>query len=323
MKFHKLATVIALASALIAPQSVLLAQQQTPAAAAAPSTTQLQQEQAETSAQKKKGGMLGLFDGGGGQDKKKQPQTTNARPGQTPPASDKTGERLEPDDASAPPRSDVPVETLAHRRESVSEDEAQVVPYYNNFMSTYRLGPEDVISVSVFNLDRYSKSGIVVPPNGTISYPLIPEGVFVVGKTTEQVAAEITKKLDEYVIDPKVTVFLEKAQSAYFSVIGDVAQPGIRPMARRLTVLDALGLSGGVLNTGNKSKVTVLRHMKDGYIQQTVVNVAAIEKGKAPDNYILAPGDQIFVPGNRLKTVKEVLGYLPVISFFRIFTGGF
>ncbi|HKP73298.1 MAG TPA: hypothetical protein VJT82_10205, partial [Pyrinomonadaceae bacterium] len=90
-------------------------------------------------------------------DKKKSEQQ-HTRPRTTGDAAQKTSERLEPDDRSAPPRSDMPQETLANRHESMSEDEAAVVPYYNNFMSTYRLGPEDVISITVFNLDRYSKA---------------------------------------------------------------------------------------------------------------------------------------------------------------------
>ncbi|MGI9108138.1 MAG: polysaccharide biosynthesis/export family protein [Pyrinomonadaceae bacterium] len=255
------------------------------------------------------------------QDKQKPEGKT--RPRTVSEAAKKTGERLEPDDQSAPPRADVPVETLANRREMLTEEEAAVVPYYNNFMATYRLGPEDVISITVFNLDRYSKNGITVPPNAQISHPLIPEGIFVGGKTTEQVAAEITKKLDEYVIDPKVTVSLDKAQSAVFWVVGDVGQPGIRPMTRRLSVTEALNLSGGVLETGNKKKVMVMRRQADGYLQPTFIDVAAIEKGKMPDNFFLAPGDQVIVPGNKLKTFDRVVKLLPVVSFFRIFTGGF
>ena len=194
------------------------------------------------------------------------------------------GERLEPDDQSAPARPDVSAEMQANRREMLSEEEAAVVPYYNNFMATYRLGPEDVISITVFNLDRYSKPGIVVPPNAVISHPLIPEGIFVAGKTTEQVAAEITKRLDEYIIGPKVTVSLDKAQSAVFWVVGDVAQPGIRPMSRRLSVTEALALSGGVLDTGNKKKVMVMRRQANGFMQPTVIDVAASGRGKMPDN---------------------------------------
>jgi protein involved in polysaccharide export with SLBB domain len=248
--------------------------------------------------------------------------TTTAAPAPSD-AAKRAGERLEPDDTSAPPRSDMSPEMQANRRETLSEEEAAVVPYYNNFMSSYRLGPEDVISITVFNLDRYSKAGIVIPPDAIISHPLIPEGVHVAGKTTKQVADEITKKLDEYVIAPKVTVSLDKAQSAVFWVVGDVGQPGIRPMTRRLSLTEALALSGGVLPTGNKKKVAIMRRQANGFMQPTIIDVAAIEKGKMPDNYFLNPGDQIIVPGNRLKTFNQVLSLLPVVSFFRIFTGGF
>ena len=261
--------------------------------------------------------------GGGAQEKKvEQPKT---RPRTAPPGSQPPGERLEPDDKSGPPRSDVPAETLAGRRENLSEEEASVTPYFNNFMSTYRLGPEDVISITVFGpyQDRYSKAGIVIPPHAQITHPLIPEGIFVGGKTTTQVQDELTKRLDEYIENPKVTVTIDKAQSAVFWVVGDVAQPGIRPMGRRFSVREALMLAGGVLDTRNKKKVVVARRGPDGMLMQYPIDVAAIEKGKQPDNFFLSPGDQVIVPGNRLKTVNKVLALLPVVSFFRIFTGGF
>jgi protein involved in polysaccharide export with SLBB domain len=253
-------------------------------------------------------------------DKRKQrPRTVPASAAQS------VGERLEPDDRSAPPRSDMPAETLVGRRENMSEEEANVTPYYNNFMSTYRLGPEDIISITVFGpyQDRYSKAGIVIPPHAIITHPLIPEGIFVGGKTTVQVQDEINKRLDECcIIDPKVTVTIDRAQSAVFWVVGDVAQPGIRPMGRRFSVREALMLAGGVLDTGDKKKVVVARRGPDGMLQQHQIDVAAIEKGKQPDNFFLSPGDQVIVPGNRLKTVNKVLALLPVVSFFRIFTGG-
>lgn len=247
-------------------------------------------------------------------------QSVRPRTATTPAAP--TAERLEPDDTSTPPAG-VPVETLANRREQMSEEEQAVVPYYNNFMTSYRLGPEDVISVRVFGQERYSMSNITVPPDGTISYPLIPAGVFVTGKTTRQVAEEVAKHLDEYIIDPKVTVFLEKAMSARYGIVGDVAQPGIRTLTRRLTVYEALMEAGGVLGTGDKKKVMLVRQRPDGMLQQIAVNISAIEKGKAPNTQFVSPGDQIFVPGNRMKQVDRVLSLLPIISFARIFTGGF
>ncbi|MDT4895738.1 MAG: polysaccharide biosynthesis/export protein [Acidobacteriota bacterium] len=252
------------------------------------------------------------------QDAPQQEKQEKAAPAKT---STPAGERLEPDDTNALP-ANVPVEVQAGRRAQLSEEEAAVVPYYNNFLTTYRLGPEDIISVSIFNQDRYSKSGITVPPTGKISYPLIPEGIVVVGKTTEEVQEEIKQRLDEYIIDPQVTVSLDKAVSATYSVVGDVAQPGVRTMTRRYSITEALAMAGGVLNTGDKSKVVILRQQADGNVRPIFVNVKNIEKGRAKEMAFLVPGDQVVVPGNRLKTIKAVMDMLPIISFARIFTGG-
>jgi len=231
-----------------------------------------------------------------------------------------TGERLEPDD-TAKPSSDVPQETLANRSEQISEESA-INNSYNNFFNTYRLGPEDVISVVVFNQDRYSRAGIIIPPSGRISLSLIPGGIFVNGKTVDEVAEIIKKRYDEYIIDPQVTVSLDKASSYRYSVLGDVGQPGIRLMNHRLTVTEALAEAGGVLTTGNKSGVVVFRRQPNGQLARIPVNVSAIYKGKAPDNTYLAPGDQIVVPGNTLKKVQTIMGLASIASFARIFTGG-
>lgn len=231
-----------------------------------------------------------------------------------------TGERLEPDDATKPP-SDVPKEMQANRQEQISE-ENEVVPFYNNFFTTYRLGPEDVISVSVFGQDRYSRAGIVIPPSGRISLALIPGGIFVNGKTVDEVADLIRKQYDEYIIDPQVTVSLDKGFSYRYAVIGDVAQPGIRLMNRRMTVTEAITEAGGVLPTGNRSKVVVLRRQANGILSPIAVNVSAIYKGQSPDNTYLVPGDQVLVPGNKLKTLQKIMSLSPILSFARIFTGG-
>ena len=244
-----------------------------------------------------------------------KPKESDKKPAELP-----TGERLESDDTTRP-ATDVPAETQANRREQISEENA-VVPYYNNFFNTYRLGPEDVISVSVFGQDRYSRSAIIIPPSGRVSLALIPGGIFVNGKTVEEVAELIKKRYDEYLIDPQVTVSLDKGNSYRYAVIGDVAQPGIRLMSRRMTVTEALSEAGGVLMTGNKSKVVVLRRQQNGVLAPIAVNVSAIYKGKAADDTYLVPGDQVIVPGNKLKTLAKIMSFSPILSFARIFTGG-
>jgi polysaccharide export outer membrane protein len=248
---------------------------------------------------------------------KNRPRTTGAKDKPEP-----TETPMDTHEKAAPP-SDIPADMQSKRQEVTSEENA-VVPYYNNFFTTYRLGPEDVISVSVFGQDRYSRSGITIPPSGRISLALVPGGLFVNGKTVDEVAELIRKRYDEYIIDPEVTVSLDKAASYRYSIVGDVAQPGIRLMNRRMTVTEAIAEAGGVLNTGDKSRITVLRRQPDNQMQQIAVNVSNIYKGKAPDSTYLIPGDQIFVPGNKMKKLQSIFGLMQVLSFARIFaTGGF
>lgn len=248
-------------------------------------------------------------------DQKARPRTTGQKDPQKDPKS--TGERLEPDDPSRTP-SDVTPDMQANRQEQVSE-EAAVTPVYNNFFTTYKLGPEDIISVEVFNQDRYSRKNIIIPPSGRVSLSLIPGGIFVNGKTVDEVAQIITKKYDEFIIDPQVTVSLDKAASYRYSVIGDVGQPGVRLMNHRMTVTEAIAEAGGVLSTGDRSKVYVLRRQPTGFVAPILVNVSAIYKGKAPDTTYLVPGDQIVVPGNKMKKVREWLSFTSVLGFARIF----
>jgi len=248
---------------------------------------------------------------------KARPRTTSAT-GQKPVP---TGDRIEPDDTARTP-SDVSDDIQANRKEQMSEA-AAIDPYYNSFFDTYKLGPEDVISVEVFNQPRYSRAGITIPPSGRVSLALIPGGVFVSGKTVEEVSELIKKKYDEFIIDPQVTVSLDKASSYRYSVVGDVAQPGIRLMSHRMTVTEALAEAGGVLGTGDKSKVVVLRRGANAVPEPIVVNVSAIYKGRAPDNTYLVPGDQILVPGNKLKKWQQIMSFANVLSFARIFGIGF
>ncbi len=206
------------------------------------------------------------------------------------------------------------------RNESESEEAAAILPYYNNYMKEYRLGPQDVISIEVFGqCPDYCKAGINIPPTARISYPLIREGIFVGGKTVEQIQEEITKKLDEYIIDPKVTVTLEKVGSARYSVLGDVGTPGVKLMERRLSVYEAIVEAGGILRTGDKKRVVIYRQTQNG-ITPLSVNLEEVAHGKAEMVY-LVPGDQVIVPGNRIKMVDKVFDIIGKLSIVRLLFG--
>lgn len=216
----------------------------------------------------------------------------------------------------SPSRTITDAERQALRREDQSEEEAAILPYINNFFATTRLGPEDVISVDVFDQPKYSRSNLVVPPNGRISYPLIGQ-LAIAGRTTEDLEKEITEKMAEYIREPKVSVQIVQVHSLKYMVIGDVATPGIFEMTRRMTLTEALARAGYVTRFADLSKVTVLRLQKDGSTLTMPINMKEVERGKAQDMF-LTPGDTVVVPGNKFKTLDKVMSLVTLSYWMRV-----
>src|SRR5207237_4457458 len=80
---------------------------------------------------------------------------------------DKTASDARTDKDKTKPAPEVTADGKTNRADQASEEDA-IVPYYNNFFTNYRLGPDDIISVNVFQQEKYSKQGIKVPPSGRI-----------------------------------------------------------------------------------------------------------------------------------------------------------
>lgn len=189
-------------------------------------------------------------------------------------------------------------------------DVEAVTKYYINYLSEYRLGPEDVMSVQVFGqCPDYCRDEITVPPTAIISYPLIREGILVGGKTIDQVTQEITKKLDEYIIDPKVMVSLVKVGSARYSVVGKVESQGMRLMTRKVSIFEAIAESGGISKEGDKKRAVILRPNSNNRLDPILINLKDIEEGKAEMAY-LNPGDQVVVgkEGFNFGTFLDAIG---------------
>ncbi len=208
------------------------------------------------------------------------------------------------------------------RRQSSSAEAAADISYLRNYFEEYRLGPEDVISVEVFGQQTqiYSQPSMIVPPDGKINYKLIGS-ISVRGRTVEDVQKEIAEKLNEYIIDPKVTVQLLQSHSMKYIVDGDVGKPGIFEMTRRMTVREAIVNSGGILPTGDRAKVQIARAMPNGQSELKTINFRELEKGKGSDEF-LAPGDMIFVPGNRFKTISKYLQIVQTVTWLPMMMGG-
>ncbi len=88
--------------------------------------------------------------------------------------------------------------------------------------STYRVGPEDVLEISVWREDALKKEALV-RPDGGISYPLVGE-IQAAGKTVLELREEITKRLEKYIPDAVVSVTVLKTGSQRVYVLGKVTK---------------------------------------------------------------------------------------------------
>ncbi len=113
----------------------------------------------------------------------------------------------------------------------------------------------------------------------------------------------ITVNLDEIITDmskdfpllPGDIVEVPR-QPKSISVIGEVTSPGIYDWHEQLDIIEALSLAKGYTATAKLSSVKIFRQLSNGEKQVINVNVAEILKGKLNKNFVLEPGDVVYVP---------------------------
>jgi len=167
----------------------------------------------------------------------------------------------------------------------------------------YILGPEDVLEITVWRNVDLSKT-VTVRPDGRISLPLIGD-VSAVGKTTVQLAEEISAKLKEYKENPQVTILVKEVNSYAIYVLGEVAHPGKFPLKSKTTLLQAVTVAGGFTPTAARNKIVVFRFAKDGAGQIKIkasYDDIVLREG-SNQNIELKPGDQIVVPSETMVLV--------------------
>jgi polysaccharide export outer membrane protein len=157
----------------------------------------------------------------------------------------------------------------------------------------YVIGIEDVIAVNVWHEPEMSRA-MAVRPDGKISMPLIGE-IVADGKTPAQLQAELSTKLQTLIKNPDVTVIVQDIKSQKFNVLGEVQHPGMFPLAKPMTVLDAIAVAGGFRDFAKPKKMYILRKGKDGNTSRIPVNYNNVIKG-SDKNVELESRDTIVVP---------------------------
>ena len=157
----------------------------------------------------------------------------------------------------------------------------------------YIIGPDDILQI-VFWRDKDLSSEVVVRPDGRISLPLIND-VMAAGRTPEELRADLVAGASKFLGNPNATVVVKEIRSRKVYIIGEVVKTGTLQLASEMTVLQAIGESGGFVEGADKGDVIIVRN-EGGKERRFKFNYNDVVKGKNPEQNIrLMPGDTIIV----------------------------
>lgn len=118
-------------------------------------------------------------------------------------------------------------------------------PMLMDSLSDYRIGPEDVLEINVFEAQELNRQ-VRVSAGGEISIPLLG-GVRAAGLTPRELEVTLQELLRRsYMKDPHVSVFVREMQSHPISVMGAVRRPGVFQVRGAKSLLEVLSLAEGL-----------------------------------------------------------------------------
>jgi polysaccharide biosynthesis/export protein len=167
----------------------------------------------------------------------------------------------------------------------------------------YVVGPEDVLTVTVYNEPQLTGK-FRVEKDGEFNYPFLGR-VRAGGRTVDELADVIKARLaDGYLRRPQVTVEVDQFRSQNVFVMGEVRTPGKYVLSGPVTLLDALARAGATTDAAGPE--VLILHAKDPIsasptlpdqrdAEIVTVNLRDIQDGRLSRNVTIRDGDTIFV----------------------------
>ena len=145
----------------------------------------------------------------------------------------------------------------------------------------YLLDTSDRLRIFVYGQPNLSRL-YIVDHEGRIAVPLIGT-ITARGKTTSELQGAIRARLGaEFVKDPQVTVDVQ--QNRPFFIYGEVKTAGQYPYVSGMTIETAIAIAGGYTERASERKFRLTRRV-NGFVEQI----------EAPRDYIVKPGDTVYV----------------------------
>lgn len=155
---------------------------------------------------------------------------------------------------------------------------------------TFKVGPEDVLSIIVWKEPQFTAS-YTVHTDGKITMPLVGD-IQAGGLTPVEIEPLVVQALSKLLVKPLVTVTVAAVYSRKYYLDGEINRPGEYPLQGPTTILDAISKAGGLRDFANPKKVYVLRGDK-----KIPFNYKEVIQGKnLGQNIQIEAGDHIVFP---------------------------
>jgi polysaccharide export outer membrane protein len=185
--------------------------------------------------------------------------------------------------------------------------------------AAYKIGPLDVLDVTVFKVPDLAKT-VQVAEDGSINYPLIGE-VPAAGRTAQDLEHDLKQKLGaKYLRDPQVSVLVKEYNSQRVTVSGSVKTSGVYSIKGNTSLMQVVAMAGDVDTSTDSGTVVVFRTI-DGQRSAAKFDMDAIKAGKATDPQV-EPGDVVVVDSSATKVaLHNVITALPLATTAAVFAG--
>lgn len=167
----------------------------------------------------------------------------------------------------------------------------------------YRLGPDDLLRVDVFQVEGISRK-VRVNSNGEIALPLLGS-VHVAGLSASEVEELLKNKLGErYLQNPQVSVAVEEFISQRVVVDGAVVKPGVYPLTGRMTLLQLFATANGPVEDADTHNVRIFRSNGSGKKDILSYDLEKIRQGTIKDP-VLEGNDVVEVGEDAAKVILK------------------
>ncbi|MCB9252308.1 MAG: polysaccharide biosynthesis/export family protein [Flavobacteriales bacterium] len=147
--------------------------------------------------------------------------------------------------------------------------------------------------------------GLLVQENGTIFLPYTGS-IKISGKSIKLAQTIIATELSKYIVNPDIELTLN---SFRITILGEVKMPGIKNSpGDRMTILDALSLSGDLAIDARRTNIKVIRQIGEKKVTN-IMDISSLDIFRS-ETYYLKSNDIVYIETLPKKIVRDNIAYL-------------